>query len=191
MKFLNLILLSILILNCNERSGTSVPGKDPNLAINDYHGCLNDGNLADWCSEQTDVRVRVDNTGNRFFEYMGMYYMLHGSQGSTIVIRQYNNPVWGSSSYYEDDVIRRSAPRALSTNEQQNNNSRASTSRPQTQQQTTRPSQQNSTAGTSRSTTQTPRSQSPSSSASRSSSSSSSSSSSRSSSSSSSSRGNR
>lgn len=102
-KTIGAIIAIFVIAYCSQKT-SSYNNMTPEQAINAYQDCIKDGNDADYCRTQTDVRVRVDNGGNRFFEFMGQYYLMRSILGANnrYVYPRYtysSQPVW---RYYED-----------------------------------------------------------------------------------------
>ncbi len=106
------IIAIFAITYCSEKT-SPYNNMTPEQAINAYQDCLKDGNDADYCRTQTDVRVRVDNDGNRFFEFMGQYYLMCSILGAN---NRYTYPRYSYTSppvwrYYEDSKRETTVPR--------------------------------------------------------------------------------
>lgn len=111
-KTIGVIFAIIMVAYCSPKT-SSYNNMTPEQAINAYRDCINDGNDSDYCRTQTDVRVRVDNSGNRFFEFMGQYYLMRAIMGTN---NRYTYPRYSYTSppvwrYYEDSKRETTVPR--------------------------------------------------------------------------------
>lgn len=95
-------LLAVIASGCgcgnNNNNGGYIPQQqqmyaDENQAYGAYNNCMQMGNPT-MCGQRTGVIIHQDNSGNRFFEHLGAYYLID----SMINGRRYS--YFGGSGYY-------------------------------------------------------------------------------------------